>query len=71
MVFLYHRNTPLPKVRKGLDGYKKLNLSCLYFITFSPIHFSVWDMNKKIIYVDTMSVSTYDVWQVQSPKIMM
>jgi hypothetical protein len=33
--------------------------------------FSVWDRNKEIIYVDTMSVSTYDVWQVQSPKIMM
>jgi hypothetical protein len=65
MVVIYHRNTPLPKVRKGLDGYKNLNLSHLYF------HFSVWDMNKKIIYVDTMSVSTYDVWQVQSPKIMM
>jgi hypothetical protein len=22
MVVIYHRNTPLPKVRKGLDGYK-------------------------------------------------
>jgi hypothetical protein len=21
MVVTYHRNTPLPKVRKGLDGY--------------------------------------------------
>jgi hypothetical protein len=21
MVVIYHRNTPLPKVRKGLDGY--------------------------------------------------
>jgi hypothetical protein len=21
VVFIYHRNTPLPKVRKGLDGY--------------------------------------------------
>jgi hypothetical protein len=24
MVVIYHRNTPLPKVRKGLDRYKKL-----------------------------------------------
>jgi hypothetical protein len=23
MVVIYHRNTPLPKVRKGLDGYKE------------------------------------------------
>jgi hypothetical protein len=22
MVDIYHRNTPLPKVRKGVDGYK-------------------------------------------------
>jgi hypothetical protein len=24
MVVIYHRNTPLPKVRKGLDGYNDM-----------------------------------------------
>jgi hypothetical protein len=46
-------------------------LSHLYFITISPIYFSVWDRNKKIIYVDTMFVSTYDVCQVQTPEFIM
>jgi hypothetical protein len=23
MVVIYHRNTPLPKVRKGLDSYRR------------------------------------------------
>jgi hypothetical protein len=27
MVVIYHRNTPLPKVRKGLDGYTWLLLN--------------------------------------------
>jgi hypothetical protein len=31
MVVIYHRNTPLPKVRKGLDGYR-----CVVF--FFPVH---------------------------------
>jgi hypothetical protein len=25
MVVIYHRNTPLPKVRKGLDGYSVMS----------------------------------------------
>jgi hypothetical protein len=32
MVVIYHRNTPLPKVRKGLDRYKIIGFEFSYYI---------------------------------------
>jgi hypothetical protein len=32
VVVMYHRNTPLPKMRKGLDGYTQHNLTNLQTI---------------------------------------
>jgi hypothetical protein len=35
MVVIYHQNTPLPKVQKGLDGYTNVSLSVVVMNTIT------------------------------------
>jgi hypothetical protein len=62
MVVIYHRNTPLPKVRKGLDRYK--------FIHGNGKEFSCYtQLNTTVVKYKQKSVTGEDVRDLGDPSL--